>query len=238
MFVLFRYSDGGSMEHKPDYVTKIGLVKHFMKVFEGHTIYIVADNVSDESYEMLKAYVPDESYIQRTNYRNCPGSFMHGLKWMIETLKDEDQLYMSEDDYIYVHDAPRLLHEGLNIKYADYVSGYDHPDKYINKSDGGPNPFVSDGGEPTKVIIGASNHWKYTNSCCMTFAATIKTLKEDYDTIAMFNSSSRSADFEMFLALWKKNRKLISPLPGISTHCEKQLLSPFVDWKQQYESLQ
>jgi hypothetical protein len=238
MYVLFRYSDGGSMQFKPDYVTKQGLVKHFFKVFEGHTIYIIADNVSDESYEMLKSYVPNESYIQRTNYRNCPGSFMHGLKWMIEILKDEDQVYMAEDDYIYTADAPQAIQEGLNIKYANYVSGYDHPDKYINKADGGPNPFVSDGGEPTKVLIGSSRHWKYTNSCCMTFASTIQTLKEDFDTMNKFNSSSRSCDFEMFLALWQKNRKLISPVPAISTHGEKQLLSPFIDWQKHYESLQ
>jgi hypothetical protein len=232
MKVLLRYSDGGSMEHKPSYVTKRGLLDHFLKTFEGYEIFIVADKVSDESFKYLSSKVQDDKHIQRTSYGCCPGSFMFGLMWMIQTLKDDDKLYMTEDDYMYTPDAPKVIEEGLDL--ADYVSGYDHPDKYENHSEGGPNPFVEQGGEPTRVLRGATRHWKITNSCCMTFAARIKTLKQDASLMYQFNRTMRSDDFHMFLALGKQGRRLISPLPGVSTHGERLLLSPFIDWETLY----
>jgi transaldolase len=44
----------------------------------------------------------------------------------------------------------RREEEGLDI--SDYVSGYDHPDKYIDSDQGGDNPFIKDGGEITRVL--------------------------------------------------------------------------------------
>lgn len=41
-----------------------------------------------------------------------------------------------------------------------------------------------------------------------------------------------SADHDRFIELGKKGRVVITPMPGWSTHCETNYLSPCIDWEQ------
>ena len=95
----------------------------------------------------------------------------YAVNYALKTFDLHEVVYFAEDDYIYKKNAPTIILEGLQV--GDYSSGYDHPDKYINKKDGGPNPFIEDGGELTRVLLTKSSHWKLTNSCCMTFAVKL-----------------------------------------------------------------
>jgi hypothetical protein len=226
MKVIYRISDGGYNKVKPAYVTKRASFLHFMKVFEGHDIYVLADNVAQDTYDFLCQYVAADR-ITRNSFGNA-GSFLASVQIATNLFADEERVYFAEDDYVYTKDAPQIINEGLDI--ADYSSGYDHPDKYM---DGGPNPFVEGGGETTKVLITKSRHWKITNSCCMTFATRVACMKEDYEIYKHYCSGTHPNDFHMFLALAKANgRKLVSCLPAVSTHGEVAYLSPFVDWEQ------
>ena len=226
MKVIYRISDGGYNKVKPAYVTKRSSFLHFMKVFEGHDIYVVADNVEQDTYDFLCEYVTPNR-ITRTSLGNA-GSFLASVQIAMNLFADEERVYFAEDDYVYTKDAPQIINEGLDI--ADYSSGYDHPDKYM---DGGPNPFVEGGGEKTKVLITKSRHWKITNSFCMTFATTVDRIKEDYGIYKHYCSGTHPNDFHMFLALAKVHvRKLVSCIPAVSTHGEVAYLSPFVDWEQ------
>ena len=44
------------------------------------------------------------------------------------------------------------------------------------------------------------------------------------------NDNGVSLDHQKFIALWEKQRSLISPIPGYSTHCD-QHLSPVIHWE-------
>jgi len=234
MKVIYRISDGGYNKIKPYYVTKRGIFLHFIKIFKNYDIYVVADNVSDETYTFLCEHI-DSNKIMRTRLSNA-GAFMFSVKFAIEKFNDNDKIYFAEDDYIYTKDAPKIIEEGLTI--ADYSSGYDHPDKYINHNEGGPNPYISQGGEMTRVIISKSRHWKITNSFCMTFAVKLKTVKQDLDIYKKHCSTTHPYDFQMCLDLAQINgRRLISCIPGVSTHGETEQLSPFIDWSNEFHSL-
>ena len=228
MKVIYRISDGGHPKIKPDYVTKRGIFLHFLKVFSGYDIYIIADNVSDDTFAFLSKYV-NPSMIIRTSLGNTQ-SFIKAVSFAIENFNPNENVYLAEDDYLYTSDAPSVIEEGLTI--ADYVSGYDHPDKYINKNEGGPNPFISNGGEETRVMITKTKHWKITNSFCMTFAVIVKTMKEDFSVYLKYCQSHYPRDFELFTEL-KQYRKLISSIPAVSTHGETQWLSPFINWEKE-----
>ncbi len=231
MKIIYRISDGGYNKLKPDYVTKRGIFLHFLKIFKDYEIYVIADNVKDETYSFLCENV-DKSNIFRTSLSNA-GAFMYALHYSINNFKDEDIVYFAEDDYIYSENAPKIISEGLQV--GDYSSGYDHPDKYINHSDGGPNPYVKDGGEITRVKITKNRHWKITNSCCMTFAAKLQTLKDDYNIIHKYCCGKHPHDFEMFLELRKINKRdVVSCIPAVSTHGEIAWLSPFIDWEKEF----
>jgi hypothetical protein len=155
---------------------------------------------------------------------------MFSLQYAMDHFQDEDKIYFAEDDYIYTNNAPFIIEEGLNL--AEYSSGYDHPDKYINHSEGAPNPFITEGGELTRVLLSKSSHWKYTNSCCMTFATKVKTIKEDLPIFQKFCSGTHPDDFQLFCELiLYRNRKLVSSIPVVSTHGEIAWLSKFTDWE-------
>ena len=233
MKIVYRISEGGYNKIKPAYVNQRNCFLHFIKVFKNHEIYVIADNVSDDLYRFLCSNI-EEKQIVRTQLSNA-GSFMYALCYVIGTFNDSDSVYFAEDDYVYTKNAPTIIKEGLKI--ADYCSGYDHPDKYINHAEGGPNPFISDGGELTRVLLTSNSHWKYTNSCCMTFATTVKILKEDIDTFAKFCGGRHPADFEMFKELIGiKKRKLVSSIPSVSTHGETEWLAKLVDWEKEISS--
>jgi hypothetical protein len=148
-------------------------------------------------------------------------SFRYALDLAIHKYEDGDAVYQVEDDYLHLDGSENTILEG--IEKADYVSLYDHPDKYMSSS---PNPLVKDSGEITRVILTASTHWKFTNSTTMTFAARVKTLKKDYRVIQLYCRPERPLDFQMFCALRKMGRMLITPIPGQSTHCD-HFPSPF-----------
>ena len=230
MKVIYRISDGGQSKVKPEYVTKRGCFIHFIKVFKGYDIYIIADNVSDETYEFLLGYV-SESKIMRTKLHNCK-SFLYSVRYAIENFNESELIYLAEDDYLYLPHAPKIIEEGLTI--GDYSTGYDHPDKYYNPSVGlyGGNPLIRNGGEITFVLLTESSHWKVANSTTMTFAASVKTLKEDYSVYEKYCTGVVPNDFQMFLELARipKRRKLVSSLPGVSTHGETAWLSRLTDW--------
>jgi hypothetical protein len=67
----------------------------------------------------------------------------------------------------------------------------------------------------------------------MTFASKVKTLKEDKDILREWTKDTYPHDFYMFQDLIKKRRKLISPIPGFSTHGEVKNLSPLINWEKQ-----
>jgi len=240
MKILYRISDGGHNKIKPDYVNnKERMFLHFLNRFRDHEIYVFTDNVKDETYSKIINHTKEISNITvfRISLGNGP-SFMHALDFAIKNFQDNDKIYFAEDDYIYTKKASEAIEDGLSI--ADYVSGYDHPDKYLNHNEGGPNPFIENGGEQTRVLLSKTSHWKITNSCCMTFATTVKTIKEDYSIFENCCRGSYPQDFRIFCDLRNyKSRKLISAIPAVSTHGEIEWLSPFINWEKEInESLE
>lgn len=232
MKVLYRISNGGHTKNKPPYVNdKNAMFLHFIKVFHNCDIYVFADNVNEETYQFIIQH-HDPCKIFRTSLGNSR-SFMYTVDFAVRFFNPEEKIYFAEDDYIYKKNAPEIIEEGLDI--SDYSSGYDHPDKYMNHSEGGPNPYIEQGGELTRVIVSKSSHWKLTNSCCMTFATRVNTIKEDYRLFNKYCQYANPQDFPLFCELiQKRNKKLISCIPAVSTHGENQYLSKFIDWDNEY----
>jgi hypothetical protein len=137
------------------------------------------------------------------------GSLRKALELAIEECEDKELVYFCEDDYLHLELAPTLLQEG--IKRADYVTLYDHPDKYSR---------YYNGGEYSKVIRTPSSHWRYTASTCMTFGTTVKKLKEDKEVWDEFTSETHPHDHQIFTKLGEKNRRLAVCIPGVACHVD------------------
>jgi hypothetical protein len=233
MKVIYRISDRVNPTrniNRPSFFCKRKLLLYFLKIFKGYDIYLVGDNISESTYQYLKTLVSNDKIIRRSDGNGL--GFLYCVRFALSKFQQPDtKVYFAEDDYLYREHAPKIISQGLDI--SDYVSGYDHPDGYISSLNGGTNPNIKNGGELTRVLITENSHWKYTNSCCMTFATTIKKLNEDIEIYQKYSSTPGIPnDFGMWSDLIKnKKRKLVSSLPAVSSHCENEALSPFVNWR-------
>jgi len=133
-------------------------------------------------------------------------------------VEDGDLIYFLENDYMHtagwLDDVISLFttYQGL-----DYVSLYDHNDKYFL-------PMYD--GLVSKVFTSPTHHWRSTPSTCGSFIMTKERFNEDYDIL-----STMEGDHNKFLWLNEhRNRSVITPIPGLSTHCMNGLLSPTIKW--------
>jgi hypothetical protein len=228
---FYKYSDKGA----PPPIDKKTIFLNFVESFSSQNVCVLADNSEEDSVDFLKSYCLDELW--ETNLGNAEAHVF--LLDKAKELPEDHIVYFCEDDYVHIAGAKFLLAEGLDKEkngdtLADYTTLYDHADKYVNN---GPNPAVKNGGEETRVVLGRNSHWKYTDSTTMTFAAKVKTIKEDYDVLKKYCTThakdGKTNSFEMFKELReKKGRKVASSLPARSTHlCPAGMESPYFPWQ-------
>jgi hypothetical protein len=231
--IVYRISDVGYSKVKPSYINNENCLRNATQAFSPDTYqwHVVADSVSEGTKAMIEKYV-DPSCITHVNIKNGPGfPFLHMLDKILAESEDTDVVYFLENDYIHKKGADAVLLEGVGLG-ADYITLYDHPDKYKDPSEGG-NFHCEGGGEVTRVFLTETCHWKFTNSTTGTFAASVKTLKEDYNTIKKYANNPNWSDYHMFMELRELNKSLISCIPGYSTHGETAWLAPLTDWSKQ-----
>lgn len=129
-------------------------------------------------------------------------------------------LYFLEDDYLHRKGWVDALFEAFSLR-VDYVTLYDHRDKYINY----PNLL-------SKIYTTKSCHWRTTPSTTNTYAMLFGTLKQDLSIHRRFSIGRKvTADHDKFCFLKKKGATLISSMPGFSTHVDPEFLSPCIDWQ-------
>jgi|TARA_R110000787_G_scaffold108863_4_gene217295 hypothetical protein len=135
------------------------------------------------------------------------------------TIQPNDLIYFLENDYLHVDGWDESLLELYNTYDVSesYISLYDHNDKYTH-------PMYDD--LVTKLVATSKCHWRTTPSTCGSFIITKKLFDLDYDIW-----STAVGDHNTFLHLNQtRNRFVFTPIPGLSTHCMENLLSPTIDW--------
>ena len=230
MKIYYRISNNSYKKNRLSNATKEHCLTNFLQEFDRpeNTINIIADNVTDSALDKFIDSRCKSNIIRENTNLNNAHSFQHCLRRACSETDDNENVYFAEDDYLYLPDAFRYLTEGLTVSH--YVTLYDHPDKYLNATEGG-NPQIEDHGEITRVIITPNIHWKLTNSTTMTFGAKSKTLKKDKDIWEKYLITSYPRDYEACCELIQTHgRSLISCIPGKATHSEVPWLSPLTNW--------
>lgn len=124
-------------------------------------------------------------------------------------------VYLLEDDYFHKPGWIDILLEGFSLP-VDYVTLYDHRDKYIDY------PRLK-----SQIFATPSCHWRTTPSTTNTFAARFSTLKQDMAVHRRYSLGRKiTADHDKFCCLGRKGAILISSLPGWSTHADADYVSP------------
>ena len=229
--VFYRISDAGNQKDKLPAADKKACLSNAIRVFGASHFYVLADNCSEATIQMIR----DSGLEPRISHLGNAGSFLAMAGWAIQTASEGDAIYFLEDDYLHFPDSPKVILDGL--RRADYVSLYDHPDKYTE----GVNPFVERSGEWGRILAGEFCHWKTSNSTTMSFALRYETLKQDFPVWEEHCRNGYPDDFHAFLKLqslgsWENRilgsqRVLISSLPSFATHTEMQWLAPLRNWQ-------
>jgi hypothetical protein len=227
MHVIYRISEIGYLKDKPQYINNRNCFENALKVFKDANWMVIADNVNEDTKEYLHNKVEN---IQHVSIGHGAGTFNLALDYALG-LDNSEIVYFLENDYLHKPLADKVLEDGIELGF-DYVTAYDHPDKYLNPFEGG-NPFCSGRAEDTRVYLGQYCHFKLTNSTTMTFASSVKTLKEDEEVLRKWTKDTHPYDFQMFMELKQVGRRLASSIPGYSTHGETEFLSPLTDWQKQ-----
>ena len=152
-------------------------------------------------------------------------SLGYALQWVAsQDFANDDIIYLVEDDYMHRPGWHAALGEILQYPSVDYVTLYDHADKYM--------PMYSD--LVSRLYQTKSSHWRTTPSTCNTYAGKWSTFKRHFQDHhmkwCMPEHTHDGYDHTKFVELWKAGSNLLSAVPGFSTHCENQFISPVIDW--------
>ena len=180
-------------------------------------VVCIADNATDEQSFF---FARNAHHFYRSSKGNS-GSFRLAVD--LVTLHPADIYYFVEDDHLHLPRQKSFLAAGL--KCFDFVSLYDHPDKYQSRCYPGLQ---------RQVFATSVGHFSTSPSTVMTFACRSETLYRAreimLDPAFTGQALKTPRDHEMFIALAEAGFTLGTALPGRSTHCERELLSPYVDW--------
>jgi hypothetical protein len=201
--IFYRISSESQPKEKLPGANKQRCLDNFLRVF-GRKAFFIADNCH---VPLLKHLETLNLKLFETNLGNA-GSLRHALELAME-LPPDNLVYFVEDDYLHLQSAPQLLTEAIN--YVDYVTIYDHPDKYGQDYDGG---------EISKVFRTKSSHWRFTVSTTMTFATQVRTLREDYRIWLEGTKGAVPRDHEIFMTLGEQGRTLATSIPGAACHVD------------------
>jgi hypothetical protein len=210
---------------RPKWFNKIKVFENFKKTINPKLVNYTI--VYDEFYGSIdKTFLANEKNVEVIKCGSESDSFLSTLKLIQSRNFDDDTIiYFLEDDYLHRPDWCNILLEGFTIG-SHYVTLYDF-DFFIAKG------FLSE------IFTTRSSHWRAVPATTNTFACRYKTLLEDIelhkkysiDAIKEEEGFHFSKDYDKFWELQQQQRYLISPMPGWSTHCDANHISPVIDWE-------
>jgi len=255
LFVYYRISDKGRPKEKLPNGDRFSCLKNAVQEFGAENIHVIADNCGMQTLDFIRSFSEQGITMEETALGNS-ASFMYMIDKITKKHDPNEFVYLLEDDYLHLPNSKKVLLEGLEI--ADYVTLYDHPDKYVMDGNNG-NPFNYKQLQKTRLHLTASSHWRECNSTTMTFCCRVQTLSDDYKIWKKYTKYSTPQDFNAFCELTqdgisdlfsfllrlkkktsfillcnqfrgKKMRRLISALPAYATHTELLFLAPVISW--------
>lgn len=215
---------------RPEWFSKEKAFANLMRTKDEDThIYVMLDTAS------INGTVSSHFTIQYEGVHMVPmygGTDAHSFINMINyvcnmkhIIPEDAIVYLLEDDYVHKKGWCDTMREVFDTKIADYATLYDHSDKYDKSMYNGLK---------SELYVTKSCHWRTTPSTTNTYAMLFSTLLKSKEDHLRFSSKEVGFTFDhaKFTYLHSIGKKLVSSVPGLSTHVEYEYLSPTVDWEQ------
>ena len=213
---------------RPEWFNKIKVFENFKNTLDPDLVNYTI--IYDEFYGGIeKTFLAQEKNVEIVNHGSECDSFLSTLDLVQSRNFDDDQIiYFLEDDYLHRPGWCGVLLEGFTVNNASYVTLYDFEE-------------FSDEDILCKIFSTNKCHWRTVPAVTNTFTCRYKTLLEDLDVHKKYSSEKAvkeedgfhfSKDYDKFWELQKQKKYAISSIPGWSTHCDANYLSPIINWKQ------
>lgn len=210
---------------RPSWFNKLKVFENFKNTLNTNLANYTI--VYDEFYGSIdKTFLAKEDNVEVIKCGSECDSFLQTLDIIqSKNFDDETIIYFLEDDYLHRSNWCEVLMEGFTID-TSYVTLYDF-DLFIAKR------FLCE------IFVTQSCHWRAVPATTNTFACKYKTLLEDLEVHQKYSIEGIkehegyyfSKDYDKFWELSKKNKYIISSMPGWSTHCDANHTSPVINWK-------
>lgn len=214
-------SSNSAKKIRPSWFTQQKCLENLLKTSDSNTKITVLFDGKKDGHFVTKYPVK----IVETEGGSDAHSFMNLLKYVLsQSLPDNSIIYFLEDDYSHVPGWCTIMREAFANNISEYVTLYDHKDKYFLPM---YNTLQS------KILITNSCHWRTVPSTTNTYAMRYGTLKKHINIHMQYcDLKTRfTRDHQKFLHLNSIGSGLVSSIPGYSTHCETEYLSPVVKWE-------
>ena len=163
------------------------------------------------------------NYIINKFHHNCAVKINNEcVLYIINNIEDSNELiYLCEDDYLHYNNCLQHIKEFL-IQYPYYFC---HPTDY-------PNLYDPDYNECSEIILSKNWHWRSIKTTTYTIAFTKALFDKSYSILTNIN---RSLFYDHIINLLYVYNKCYSPIPSLTSHIEKDCLSPCIDNKKIFE---
>ena len=211
---------------RPKWFNKIKVFENFKNTIDTKLVNYTI--VYDEFYgDVSKTFLGLEKDVEVIKCGSECDSFLRTLEIIQSRNFDDDQIiYFLEDDYLHRPSWCDIMLEGFTLN-PSYLTLYDF-DFFIKK------------GYLSEIFVTQNSHWRAVPATTNTFACRYKTLIEDMEVHKKYSSDNAikeedgfyfSRDYEKFWELTNQKKYIISPMPGWSTHCDANHISPIIDWE-------
>jgi hypothetical protein len=252
--IIFRTCDVVHSLHntpRPFNADKKTLIKKcFLSLLESlqgvdHEITILGDKLSDELVTFFRQYpytlilgdwgndeslrqsmklafnAPDDDWVYL-----CEDDYLHSkqaFNWIIDFIEHKDQYITTKRFLTSIGIRNNLRHIPIIIHPTDYPDRY--KSKYLRFS---------------LIFLSRFCHWRQVTDTTFTFMAQGKTFKK-YRSIfwtSCTGANDRYLSKKLYAGVRFGNKALcLSPMPGVATHMHEEVMTPLVDWKQIYDSI-
>ncbi len=194
-----------------------------LSIADSFKLFFIGEPGRLQDYIQSK-FVTPQTFID-INEDTCTKSVIKAIE-VIDSVKDNDSIFCAEDDYLWLPDAVETLYQGIELN--GFVTGYDHPGiNYMQDCNMCQNNITK---EKEKIAFYQGKHWRTNESTTHTFGCK----REIFDKTKHIILNRIELDDQAF---FKKSYldygiRLWSPIPGVTTACDKDYLTPTINWEQ------
>jgi hypothetical protein len=260
LHTIYRSSPVESRKNRPPFYSKDLALRSFLEALSGipeHDRLFVNDGQLPEPRNTLTREAGE--IVQLDGVGNCRSYRACVSLAEIRPWRDDDWVYIVEDDYLHEPGAIRaLIGAAAAIPHASYLTVYDHPDYYRLRRH---RAFMAVARQSYRVD---ATEWRQVRSTCLTYAARVGALRRD---AWLHYLCSRTAGAPSDYAIWatltgwgvsfalprilkppsRPNSRRVARAwlrpsehppkvticaarPGLATHLEEGMLGPDRDW--------